>query len=362
MAISRSLSGLANAAASDLGISRPGGFTIMELGPMVLASPNLMNAYVTALVNRINKTIIHSKVYNNALAKFKNGAMPYGSVSQHIFNNPMAPTNYDMNATNVFDVAMPDVKVVYFSQNSQKQFTVTVYRKELQKAFMSEEGFQSMVDNIINQLYSSLNIYEFERTKNIICKSFNAEIPIGIINEFGSISKTNASEFVASCRALSLNMTFPSTDFNNWAEYATKWNETHAETLNAEPVVTWSDVENQCLLIRADVLADIDVNVLAAAFNMNKASFMGNITPVNHFNETSADKYRINAVLCDRSFIQIDQQGDELSGIENPKALCFNNFLTSFQTYGTLPFANAVAFVENNPDYVSSLNDDDYAA
>jgi hypothetical protein len=255
------------------------------------------------------------------------------------------------STTDVFSVAIPDIKTVYFSQNSQKQFKVTVYRKELQKAFTSESEFQGLVENIINQLYSSKNIYEFERTKNILNKSFNSTVTVGILNEFGAISKANASEFVAECRALSLNMKFPSSNYNNWEAYAKNWNTTNAEQLNTTPVVTWTEVAHQHLIIRADVLSVVDVNVLAAAFNIEKLSFLGNITAVNNFGETEKDKYKINAVMCDRAFIQIDEQSEEMSGIENPSALCYNNFLTSFQTYGTLPFANAVAFVENNPEY-----------
>lgn len=354
MATIKSLTGLANLAAYDIGISKPGGFSIMELMPMVLNSTNIMNSYLNALVNRINVTIIDSKMYKNKLACFKTGAQPFGAISQHIFINPAEPTNYNMNATNVFDATIPDVKAVYFTQNSQKQFKVSTYRMLLKQA-TTEESFGRLVDDIVNQLYSGKEIYEFEQTKLTFSRSINATTPTAIITKVGDVttSKDTLTNFVKVCRSTSLNMEFPGSKYNNWAAYAKAYNTANSTALNETPAKTWTPIANQMLVITADLLNDVSVDVLAAAFNMDKTTFMGQVISVDNFNETTKDKYLINAILCDKTYMFVDTQGEEMSGIENPTALMYNNYLTTFQTYGTIPYANAVAFVKDNPDYDS---------
>ena len=353
--MSTSLTALANAAASDAGVSKVGGFSIMELGPIVLDGGTMENAYCKALVNKINNQIIHDKMYKNSLAMFKHDSNPLGAISEQIFVNPTAPENYDMNAVDVFAVKNPDIKTVYYSQNSQKQYRVTIYRHQLKQAFTSEANFSQLVNSIINQLYSSANIYEFEKTKYLLNSAINVKsggVPTAKIRKFGTISAANAKNFLAECRALSLNMSYPSSDYNNWVEYAENYNgKGSVTTVNEEPVVTWTTLDNQYIIIRADVLATVDVEALASAFNIDKANFMGHVVPVNNFSEKETDKYKINAIVCDRSFFNISDDNEEASDMFNPKALSHNYFLTKFQTFGTVPFANAVAFVEDNPIY-----------
>lgn len=356
MASNASLTALANAAASDVGISTPGGFRITELAPHILGTNNMMNQYLSALVNRINSVIIHHKMFNNKFNKFKLGTQPYGSTAQRLYTNPAEPENYDMTAPNPFQVKTPDVKAAYFMQNSQKQFTTSVYRMIFKQAFTSEEAFGEMVNDIINQLYSGRNIYEFNRTKKMLSDSVNSiEVPTSKVINFGTLSKSNYADFVAECRATSLNMQFPSDNYNNWAAWAKYKNEHDTNLtdnkLNETPATTWTELEDQCMIIRADVLAHIDVEVLAAAFNMDKATFLGQLYTVDNFGETAKDEKKLNAILCDKSYIHIGEQGEEFTEAENGKALVWNYFLTTFQTYGTVPFANSVAFVEDNPIY-----------
>lgn len=352
-----SLNGLANLAATDAGISRPEGYSIVELGPIVLSESKITNAYINSLVNRIYETVVHAKSFKNDLAKFKKNNPIMGVISQQIFVNPTGAENYNMNATDVFAVKMPDIKTVYLSQNSEKQFPVTIYKKQLKQAFVSEVAFQELIDDIIAQLYNSKEIYEFERIKLLINKSINVadgEVPVAIINNFGAVSKANVKEFLKICRGTSINMGFPSSKFNNWEAYSKVYNTKGGVVKVSEiPVKTMCKIGRQHLLIRADLMTEIDVEALASAFNLDKMSFLAKVTSVDNFGETASDKYQINALLCDEGFIHVTDNDTELTDIFNPKSIAYNYFLTSFQTYGTVPFANAVAFVQDNPDYSS---------
>lgn len=357
MAEKTSLNGLANLAAADAKISRPEGYTIMELGPIVLSEAKVTNAFINSLVNRIYETVVHAKMYKNDLAKFKKNNPIMGIISQQLFVNPTNAEDYNMNAIDVFSVKMPDVKAVYFSQNSEKQFPVTIYKKQLKQAFVSESAFQNLVDDIISQLYNSKEIYEFERIKYLINKSINVDdgnVATAVINQFGAVTKTNVKDFLKICRGISINMGFPSTNYNNWAAYAKIYNTKGGIVkVNEKPAKTMCKIDRQHLIIRADLLSEIDVEAFASAFNLDKMSFLAKVTPVDNFLEQSTDKLQINALICDEGFIHVTDNDTELTDIFNPKSISYNYFLTTFQTYGTVPFANAVAFVQDNPDYVA---------
>ena len=66
-------------------------------------------------------------------------------------------------------------------------------------------------------------------------------------------------------------MKFPSTLYNAYSKMSGA----------DKPVTTWTDESRIVLLINADVMAEIDVEVLAAAFNMDKADFLGRVIVVD---------------------------------------------------------------------------------
>ena len=88
----------------------------------------------------------------------------------------------------------------------------------------------------------------------------------------------------------------------------------------------------------------IDLDVLAVAFNMEKAEFMGNIITVDSFPNEN-----IQAIVMDKDLPMIFDNLFEMTDFWNAKTLNWNFWLTVFQTYSLSPFVNAVAIVANAP-------------
>lgn len=91
----------------------------------------------------------------------------------------------------------------------------------------------------------------------------------------------SAKSFVSSVKAVSDMMEFMSTQFNG------------------ANVLTSSSKDDQYLLITPKYNAMIDVEVLASAFNMDKAEFMGHRVLVDNFNGLEDDG--VVAVLVDKT-------------------------------------------------------------
>ena len=86
-------------------------------------------------------------------------------------------------------------------------------------------------------------------------------------------------------------------------------------------------------MIKNSVLATIDVNVLASAFNMEKADFMGNVIGVNDFDVwenikqvdgsitrvKTFDGSAIVGMIADKRWFKIEQQDFEMDEFYNRK-------------------------------------------
>lgn len=289
-----------------------------------------LNEFVSNLINRIGFTMISNKVYNNPLAIFKKGSVPLGTDIQDIFNNPAEAQDYEYSnqaMAKLLTITDPDTKVAYYRRNRQDLYTVTVSREGLQGAFVSWDKFEEYISGLINTLYSGDYIDEFKYTKELIDGAYNnAKAIIEVVE--APDSEADDKAFVKKCREIFTKMKFPSSNYNAYSKL---------NPSDTKPVVTWTDEDRIVILIKADVLAEIDVEVLASAFNMDKSNFMGRVIEVDDFGSSE-----IQAVICDEAFLQIYQNQFRFDEFYNARTMSWNYYLHAWDTFAISPFANAV--------------------
>jgi len=108
---------------------------------------------------------------------------------------------------------------------------------------------------------------------------------------------------------------------------------------NHTGVHTRSEIDGLHLFITADTEAEIDVEVLAAAFNMGKAEFMGAVTVIDEFEDPA-----IQAVLVDADWFMCYDNNIEMTNVYNAKGLYWNYFYHIWQTLSCSTLENAVVF------------------
>lgn len=314
---------------------------IREIGNILLndAYQPQLNEFVNNLINRIALTRIENKSYSNPLAMFKKGSVPYGTDIQLIFENPAIAEDYEYTNTamaKLLTITDPDTKVAYLRRNRKDLYTKTIAREGLQGAFESAEAFDDYVSSITQSLYSGNYIDEFKYTKALIDGAYEEG---KVITEVVSAvsDKATAEALVEKCRSLYLKMQFPSTDYNAYSKFSTDTDETK--------VTTWTDADRICVIAPADVLAKVDVQSLASAFNMDKADFLGRVIPVDKF-----DNEEIQAIICDESFIQIFDNIFRFDEFYNARTMSWNEYLHAWGTFAISPFANAVCLATKLPD------------
>jgi hypothetical protein len=114
---------------------------------------------------------------------------------------------------------------------------------------------------------------------------------------------------------------------------------------NHAGVHNFSPKSDQIVLINTAFDALVDVEVMASAFNMEKADFIGRRVLVDDFGGLS----NVLCAVVDKNWFMDYDVEIAADNIWNPKGRYFNNFLTHRGVYSVSPFENAVLFVTAAP-------------
>lgn len=295
-----------------------------------------LNEFVGNLVNRIALTMIKNKSFSNPLQVFKKGAVPLGTDIQEVYENPAIAEQYEYSNTSMaklLTITDPDTHVAYYRLNRRDMYTKTLPRVGLQNAFVSWDKFEEFISGIVNSLYSGNYIDEFKLTKALIDGAYdNGKVIVETVSAV--TDSATAKAFVKKVRNLFSQFKFPSTQYNSYSKF----------TNNLKKVTTWTDEDRIFLIVKASVMSEIDVEVLANAFNLDHAKLLGRVLEVDSF-----ENEEILAVLCDESFIQIYDNTLRFDEFYNARTMTYNEYLHAWGTFAISPFANAVVLATVAP-------------
>lgn len=328
--------------------------SIRRIGEIIMQYTPLQNEFLNALVNRIARVIITSKMYSNPLSMFKKGLIDFGETIEEIFVNIANPHQYDVEESEnkVFAREIPDVRAAFHTLNYKKFYKQTIQNKDLNQAFLSWDGITDLISKIVNAMYTAANYDEFVTTKYMLAKA----ILDGRLSAI-TVDANDAKGAVTKIKGVSNALTFMSNNYN------------------AAGVQTFTDKDDQYLLVNSQFDSEIDVEVLASAFNMSKAEFMGHRILIDGFGtldvarlnalfkddpnyeELSQDTLTalnaIPAVLVDKNFFMIFDNMYEFTENYNGQGLYWNYFYHTWKTFSMSPFANALVFVPAVPSVTS---------
>lgn len=307
---------------------------ISEVGTAIMSYQPVQNEFLSALVDKIAMTIVRNKTFKNPLAILKKGGVPLGRNIEEIYTNPVTGEIYDPATAgeDLLKRAIPDTKAIYHSMNRQGKYKVTVSASQLMQAFTSYQALEQLLNSIVNALYSGDNLEEFMLMKELFSSAIaGGKLKTHLVTKPSDTA--SAKDFVKAVKTISQGMTFPSESFNSYYDIN--------KDTDAKPVVTWTPLDNQILILRNDVSVDLDVELLAQAFNVSYAELKQRTLIVDSF----GTNVNCGAVLCDESFVQVYDNLYETRSFNNAEGLYDNYILHHWQTYSLSLFANAVALV-----------------
>ena len=309
------------------------------VGSAIINYEAVTNEFLNALVNRIAFTIVSNRRFKNPLSILKKGGKPFGTDIEEIFTNPASAKAFDGSGTSdMLEVTKPDVKTVFHRMNRQDKYPVSISTLQLQKAFTSANEMEKFINSIITAMYSGDEMDEYLLIRNVVAEGIKENKIVSVEVDYDG-GETTSKDIIKIIKTLSLNFTFPSKEYNAYNQL----NKSGIEGKTITPCTTWTPKENQVILIRSDVDASTDVEVLAKAFNLDKTDFLKRKIVVDSFGDVDT-----LCVICDEAIFQIYDDLYQVRSFDNGSNLTTNYWLHHWQTISMSLFANAVALKQKS--------------
>lgn len=296
----------------------------------LLSNRPSMNEFIDVLVNRIGMVIFKNIIWTNPLAKFKRGMLEYGDTIEEIMVGLLEAKTYDPDheylERDIFGTERPEVQASYHKVNRQNYYKVTVNESLLRRAFLSSNGLISFLNDILNAPVTSDNWDEFLLTTSLFNEYYRAggffKVNVPDVAAAGS-TEAQAKTLLRSVRAYADTLPFISRHYN----------------AAGMPVAASRDELE--LFLTPEASAALDVEALAAAFNIDRARIAERQTviPKEQFNIPGAQ-----AILTSRDFFVIADQKIETTSALNPVGLHTNYFLHHWQVVSASRFVPAILF------------------
>lgn len=324
---------------------------IKQIGNIIMDMPTLQNEFINSLINRIGLVYVQSKTYENPWQMFKRGIMEFGETVEEVFVNIAKIHNYDADVSERewMKREAADVRTAFHVLNYKKFYKTTIQEYDLKRAFLTPRGMYDLVEKIVKSLYTSMNFHEFVAMKYLVAKHLLAgQLKPVVISE---VTSANMKGIASTIKGVSNNMTFMNSDYN------------------LAGVATHTLHEDQYIIMTSAFDAMFDVEVLAAAFNMDKANFLGHRVLVDSFgnfdNALLVDMFgegsgftgdelsalsSIPAIIIDKDWFMIFDNLYQFRDGYNGQGLYWQYWLHNWKTLSVSPFMNAVALIPDAPN------------
>ena len=318
---------------------------IPVVGDVLFGYPALANEFISALVNRIALVRVNSVTFNNEYAELKKGFLQMGETVEEVFINLTKAREFspEKAAARELKRSLPDVRSAFHAINWKVQYPMTIQYEDLRQAFTSPDGVTDLIAKLVASLNRSAEYDEYLLFKYLMIKAVTKG-KMALVKMTPGNNKDAAAKF----RGISNKLTFVSPSYN------------------ASGVHTNSPRNDQYLFMDSTYNGEFDVDVLAAAFNMERADFLGHLKLVDDWSTFDNDRFdvirancdmieevtqaelaimaHVKAILVDKEWFQVYDNLATMSEANIASGLYWNYFYNVWKTVSSSPFSNAVAF------------------
>lgn len=320
---------------------------IPKVGEVLYGYPALANQFLSTLVNRIASVRVKSATFNDDYVELKKGYLEFGETVEEVFVSIAKAREFSAEKaeSREFKRTIPDVKTAFHAMNYRVQYPITIQDVDLRTAFTSMEGVQDLIARIVDAIYTANEYDEYLLFKYLMIKA----IAHGKMYPVSIGDGTDMKEAAVAFRGMSNQLGFMSTKYN------------------ISGVHTTTPRADQYIFMDAKYNAQYDVNVLASAFNMDKATFMGKLKLIDDWTTFDNERFdvitansdqiepvtaeelalmqNVKAVLADREWFQFYDNKNEFTEKYVASGMYWNYFYNVWKTVSSSPFSNAIVFV-----------------
>lgn len=325
---------------------------IPKVGDVLYGTPALANQFISALVNRIALVRVKSAMFNNPYANLKKGYLEFGETIEEVFVNIAKAREFSVEKAEKreFKRTLPDVRSAFHTMNWRVQYPITIQDEDLRTAFLSMDGVQDLIAKIVDSVYRAAEYDEYLLFKYLLIKAIAA----GKMYPKSIGDGVDMKKAAVAFRGNSNQLTFMSNKYN------------------AAGVTTVTPREDQVIFMDSTYNAEYDVEVLAAAFNMDKADFTGRLHLIDDWTSFDNDRFDViragsdqieevtseelalmadvKAVVVDQEWFQVYDNVTKFTEQYAASGMYWNYFLNVWKTVSSSPFSNAIVFVTDGAE------------
>ena len=299
------------------------------------------NEFQDVLLNRIGSTVARNISWTNPLAEFKRGLLEYGNTIEEIQVGLIQATLYHNDREELegelFGTAHMDVDANFHTVNRQEKYKVTVNEAQLKRAFQEANGLTTYISKVMEAPTTSDQWDEFI----LMCSLFaHYESNGGFFKiNVPEVSKLDSSEEDAKLVLKKLRSTADTLTF-----LSTKY--------NAAKMPTFASRDDLLLFVTPEFRAAIDVDALAAAFNLEHTTIHGRVIPI------PAENFGIKgcqAIMTTTDFFVVADQLLENTSQWNPAKLQTNYWLHHWEIISASRFVPAIMFTTGPGDEIIQI-------
>lgn len=294
-----------------------------SLGALITQDDNLMNSFYHTLIDKVGLTWVASNEFYNKLKFLKKDYLQTGSIVEEIAYDAIEAMPYNPEVD--WQKALKNFPFVtaelFHRLNRADVYPVTINQMKLKQAFFTPQSFRDFVVRELENLTSSNEMDEFGycvQTANHLAS--NVAYPIAIGGTLATVDEYK--HLLATINTYAEILTMPSRSFNK---------------LGFKRV---SNIERLVLVTTPEVLANLNVNVNAPAYNLEYVKILASRTiTVPEMPENCV------AMLVDERAFQIYDIVYATDYNHNGITRADNYFLHVQQIFSTSPAFNCIKFV-----------------
>ena len=293
------------------------------------------NEFYSTLVNRIMQTYVNTWKWNNPLGVFTRATEMYGDTFEEVAVGMPKAQIYDPNAEYLgadnFRKWKVPVDTLFHTLDFQHFYPVTTEDKTLRRAFLNDNGLGTLTSQLITSCYNALAVDLFETQCNLFAQYarmggyWRVHCDADLNDPAAKDPEAAAKTLLKNIRTYAESLKFVST----------KWNARH--------MPTYATPDNLVLFVTPEVKACLDVDALAAAFNMDRMN-----VPFDRIITIPKESFGMDGVQAilttDNFFIDIPVI-EEMTQQVNPVNInSVNNYLHAWRILSVSAFQPAVLF------------------
>ena len=315
--------------------------TIGKIGETILTYTATKNEFLDVLVNKICGQIFMNKVYTNPLSFFEKDPIPFGATLESVFCDLIQAKNFNENfgtgnteVGSLIGTEKPPVKTEYYSRNFAKKYKISVSDEQLRTAFMNANGLQNLINQVLTVPTNSRNFDDFQMMKGLLANASTKEVTLSTAYKTAA-DDVKAKELTKKTRAIVDRFGMMGNVFN------------------IQGINTFTNPQNIVIITTPEVAAMLDVELLATAFNMEKAEMGRRIVKIDSFQKYDGTNKKfvadpnVELMIVDEDYIQFRRTLQVSESFRNPDHLTTNVFTHNQGVCAVCGFVNAVKILNS---------------